>query len=379
MIGAMPEHVMIAGGGIGALEALLALQALGGDRVELSLLAPGRYVAYRALSVAEPFGGAAGPRYEWEEIAHERGVRWIPDTLSRVRAEDRALETVDGPPLRYDALLLALGARPEPALPGALTFAGPRDVLAVGDAIAKLEPGRPHRIVFAAVSGTAWTLPLYELALLTSAHGRRAGLDLAVELVTPESAPLGVFGAEASAEVARRLAQAGVRVRTGSFATEVREGVLYLELEGPLEADLVIALPALRGAAVPGLPQDERGFVAVDEHGRVRGLERVWAVGDMTTRPLKQGGLATQQADVAAADIAALAGASVDVRPYRPVLHGLLLTGAEPAFLERRPGARPASLAAAEPLWEPARKVVGHYAGPYLERLESTHKSRRRA
>jgi sulfide:quinone oxidoreductase len=375
----MPAHVVIAGGGIGALEALLALQALGGDRVELSVLAPGRFVAYRALSVAEPFGGAAAPRHEWEEIAHDRGVRWIADTLARVSAAERELETLEGPPLHYDSLLLALGARPESALPGALTFAGPRDVLEVGDAIASLDPARGHRIAFVAVSGTAWTLPLYELALLTSEHGRRAGLDLAVELVTPESAPLGVFGAEASAEVARRLAAADVHVRTGSFATEVHGGRLFLELEGPLAADLVIALPALRGTAVPGVPHDEHGFVAVDEHGRVRGLERVWAVGDMTTRPLKQGGLAAQQADVAAADIAAMAGASVEVRPYEPVLRGMLLTGAEPAFLERRPGSSPASRAAERPLWQPAHKVVGHYAGPYLERLEAAHRGRRRA
>jgi sulfide:quinone oxidoreductase len=96
----------------------------------------------------------------------------------------------------------------------------------------------------------------------------------------------------------------------------------------------------------------------------------VWAVGDMTTRPLKQGGLAAQQADVAAADIAALAGDALDVAPYRPALHGLMLTGAEPEFLRRRPGAWPESEAAPSPLWSPAQKVVGRYLGPYLESLD---------
>ena len=82
----------------------------------------------------------------------------------------------------YDALLLALGARPEPALTGAITFAGPRDVLAIRETIEALAPGRRHKIAFVAMAGTAWTLPLYELALMTAEYGQRHGLDLAIEL-----------------------------------------------------------------------------------------------------------------------------------------------------------------------------------------------------
>ena len=245
-------------------------------------------------------------------------------------------------------------------------------MIAVADAIAALVPGRRHTIAFVAAAGTAWTLPLYELALMTAEHGRRRGLDLAIELVTRESAPLGIFGAEASAAVAGRLADAGVGLRTGTFAQEVAEGKLWLELEGALDVDLVIALPPLGGPHVAGLPDEFDGFVPVDHFGRVRGVERVWAVGDMTTRPLKQGGLTAQQADVAAADIAAqVAGVDIDVRPYKPKLQGLLLTGAEPVFLERRPHAPPASEASDEFLWWPPHKVVGRHLGPYLESITS--------
>ena len=109
------------------------------------------------------------------------------------------------------------------------------------------DPGRQHRIAFVAMAGTAWTLPLYELALMTAAHGRRRGLDLAIELISRESAPLGIFGAEASAAVRRRLTDAGVRIRVGTFPTEYADGRLWLELEGPLDVDLVVALPRLRG------------------------------------------------------------------------------------------------------------------------------------
>jgi sulfide:quinone oxidoreductase len=360
--------VLIAGGGVGALEALLALQDLAGDRVRIALVTAGRFLTYRALSVAEPFGGEPAVHHEWQAIARERGVRWIPDAVTRVRPEERIVEMRDGPPETYDSLVLATGARPESVLPGALTFAGPRDVLAVGDALRALpRDGARRRAVFVAPVGVAWTLPLYELALMTARYAADSQLGLEVEIVTREDAPLGVFGAEASAAVSERLAAAGVRVRTAAFATEVADGALWLELQGPLEADLVIALPRLVGPRLPGLPHDEDGFVPVDRYGRVRGVERVWAVGDMTMRPLKQGGLAAQQADVAAADIAALAGADVRPTPYEPRLQGVLLTGGDPLYLERRPTAPPTSSAAEGFLWWPAHKIVGRRVAPYLE------------
>ena len=366
----MDPHVVIAGGGIGALEGLLALQKLAADPLRISVLTATRHLTYRALSVAEPFGGDPAPRYDWQFIARDRGVDWIPDMLESVRLEDRELITRDGPPVHYDALLLALGAQPRVAVPGALTFAGPRDVAAVRDALEALDPGRRHVVAFVAGTGVAWTLPLYELALMTAEYGRRHGLELRIELVTREAAPLDIFGAEASGAVAGRLAAAGVQLRAGTFAQEYDDGRLWLELEGPLDVDLAVALPLLAGPAVGGLPVTEGGFIPVDPYSRVRGVEHVWAAGDMTSRPIKHGGLTAQQADVAAADIAArVAGSSKPVHPYRPDLRGLLLTGADPVFLERRRGAPSRSEASSDFLWWPAHKVAGRHLAPYLARL----------
>jgi len=370
-MGCMPDRVLIAGGGIGALEGLLAVQAVGRELVRVTLVCASPHLTYRALSVEEPFGAPPAGHVAWEHVARDRGVELVHDVVTAVRADRRTVEMRDGPPLRYDSLLLAVGAVPEPPLPGALPFAGQRDVAAVADAIRGLEPGRAHRMVFVAPTPVAWTLPLYELALLTARHARQWGLDLQIEIVTREDAPLGVFGREASGQVAQQLDRAGIALRTVAFATAFEDGKLWLELEGPIDADLVIALPALRGRALPGLPADEHGFTPVDPYCRVRGLDRVWAVGDMTTRPLKQGGLATQQADVAAEDIAARAGAKATVHPYEPFLRGLLLTGDEPLFLERRPHAPSGSRARTEFLWWPPHKIVGRHAVRYLEQVSA--------
>src|SRR5207253_11110985 len=49
-------RVLIAGGGVAALEAALALRHVGDDRVSVTLIAPEPRFWYRPLAVVEPFG-----------------------------------------------------------------------------------------------------------------------------------------------------------------------------------------------------------------------------------------------------------------------------------------------------------------------------------
>jgi sulfide:quinone oxidoreductase len=85
----------------------------------------------------------------------------------------------------------------------------------------------------------------------------------------------------------------------------------------------------------------------------------------MTQFPLKQGGIATQQADVAAADIASRLGAEIEVPPFRPVLRGLLLTGMVARYLRAEPKSG-GSVADTVPLWWPPAKIAGRYLAPFL-------------
>ena len=71
-----------------------------------------------------------------------------------------------------------------------------------------------------------------------------------------------------------------------------------------LTCDRVVHLPLLSGPNCPGVPCDANGFVLVDDAFRVRDDDDVFAVGDATAGPYKQGGLAAQQADVVAEQIA---------------------------------------------------------------------------
>jgi sulfide:quinone oxidoreductase len=116
----------------------------------------------------------------------------------------------------------------------------------------------------------------------------------------------------------------------------------------------------------------EGGFVPVDDYCRVRGLgERVFAAGDMTDFPVKHGGLGAQMADVAAAGIATQAGDAPVPEPLRPVIRGVLHTGAAPVYLTARmEDGRMQSEATTERAWPPDEKVVAEELGPFLASLE---------
>jgi sulfide:quinone oxidoreductase len=374
----MPDRseLLIVGGGPAALEAALAVQRLAGERIHVTLLSDRDAFVYRPVAVAEPFGLATPERFSLLGIAAERGIDFVSGALAEVDASGHRVLCGDGRWLSYDALLLALGARPAEAVPGALTFRGPQDSARLREALLALEHGTPSRVAFVAGPETGWTLPLYELALLTARWSTER--DLAVEpwVVTYEHRPLSVFGERATTDVAALLADAGIRLWTGAFAEAVEDGRLWVSIEGGLPVDLAVALPRFFGPAIRGLPHDADGFVEVDEHSRVRGAEDVFAAGDMTSRPLKQGGLATQQADVAAAAIAAAAGADVEAERYRPVLRAMLLTGERPRYLRHTRTDR-GQLSDDAPWWPP-HKIAGRELAPYLTahpelRLESAH------
>jgi sulfide:quinone oxidoreductase len=143
--------------------------------------------------------------------------------------------------------------------------------------------------------------------------------DLELTIVEPDPPTLARAGDRAVQLVAEELERAQISRVSANQLTVEREPQLTLVAHPSrrkLRVDRVLAMPMLRGRTIDGIPGDHDGLIEVDAHGRVSGLERVWAAGDCTSLPLKSGGLSTEQADVAAQDIAALAGAAVERRSF---------------------------------------------------------------
>jgi sulfide:quinone oxidoreductase len=247
-----------------------------------------------------------------------------------------------------------------------MTFRGPEDRQKLEEIVDEALTGKVRSIVFALPTLSAWPLPLYELALMTKLRLEDAGSTrVSVDFVTPEAAPLSVFGGRASSAMASLLATRGITVHDRTTPVAFRDGALVIVPGLAVRADRVVALPTPKGRALPGIPTDAQGFVQTDEFGRVGVQADVYAVGDMTSFPLKQGGIATQQADAAAEAVAAAAGADLTPQPFRPVLRGLLLTGLTPRYMRSNP-LDASSEVDSEPLWWPPGKIVGKYLSPFL-------------
>ena len=360
-------RIVVAGGGVAGLEACLALRSfLGEPDLDIALLCREDRFEYRPLAVLEPFQGAPAWSMKLERFAADQDVRLVVDALAGVDPDRHVAITAYSGRLSYDALLVCVGARPVRALPGAITFRGGRDAAAVRAALDAVQPGEAATIAFAVPFGAFWTLPLYELAILTAARLQTRGTRAQVVITSPEGAPLEAFGTAASTAVAQLLDAHGIEFTSHARAVTADAGELELDDGRRIATTAVVTLPGLVGRRVSGIPQDSEGFIAVDEHGRVPGTDGIYAAGDVTTFPLKQGGLATQQADAAAEAMLAALGLPIVPRPFDPVLKGVLYTDHEPAYLRARVAAGAGSEPRPYSMWWPPSKIAGRHLAPYL-------------
>ena len=367
-------RVLVAGGGVAGLETLMALRALAGERVDITILAPELRFINRSMSVEQPFRRQRMRGIRLEKIAAEFGAGWHQGALDRVEPERHRVVSKAGEQFAYDVLVLAVGARPECRWrsPFVLTYRDGRDGAGYRLLVHQLREGRVNRLAFVRPAGPSWPLPLYDLALLTAAEcarQRRSAVELS--LVTPEEEPLGIFGSTASAAIRGLLQERGIALHTSSYGVPGAPGWLDVSPgERRVPVDRVVALPRLVGPRLRGVPADRDGFLQTDAHGRLVGLDGVFAAGDATDFPVKQGGLAAQQADAVAETLAASVGVDIEPQPFRPVLRGVLLTGGPARYLHAdiSGGAGDHSMLASEALWWPPNKLCGRYLAPYLSR-----------
>jgi sulfide:quinone oxidoreductase len=176
------------------------------------------------------------------------------------------------------------------------------------------------------------------------------------------------LGPASGEQISSLLREAGVEVHCGRAPAAVEEEALLLADGSRIDASVVVALPELEVSEISGLPQGRHGFIPTDAGMAVDGLERVWAAGDATWFPIKQGGIAAQQADVAAAGIALAAGVDVEIPPLRPIVRVAMLTDTGPEFFRSELAAEAEPAEGDFPLWWPPGKVAGRWLAPYLAR-----------
>lgn len=313
-----PHGVLIAGGGVAALEAALSIRELAGDAAHVTILTNATDIIVRPLTPRAPFDEADEVTLELAPLVAATGATLVSDRLARVNVEDRTVSTDGEATLPYDALLVAVGAGPR------VRHALATDVTAeqaaeLGEALlGRIDDGSVRRATFIVPARASWPLPLYELLLRAAEHARSAAPDATLRLVTAESAPLASMGKAISADTLARLEALGITVLVSSQAAIADGGLVTVSRGGSkteLASDVVYSLPEVRGPETPGLPRDQYGHLPVDRFGRVRRSDRVFAVGDAADGQLKLAGLAAAQASAVSHGLLANAELGLLPRP----------------------------------------------------------------
>ena len=117
------QRVVIAGGGVAALEGCLALrERLSAADLEITLLSPGQRFDYRPLSVLQPFRGISRWSVALSTFAADQDVTIVNDALTAIAPHARVAVTGAGDEIPYDAMLVATGGHAADAVPGALSL-----------------------------------------------------------------------------------------------------------------------------------------------------------------------------------------------------------------------------------------------------------------
>lgn len=364
--------ILIAGGGVAALETLLALHERLGTSRRVTLLAPHTDFRYRPLTA---YGGLVpGPRtpLDLRAVAAEHGTEFVHDQLMTVRPDAFEATTPNGLRIAYEALVVAIGAVAINPFPGAVTLGLPRDEAAFEAFVGRVRDGALERVVVVVPPRLGWTLPAYEAALLL----RHASAALQITVTTPEEAPMERFGPEIAAAIGERLRDRRIDFCPETFPVTVADGQLWVRSHGLVTADAVVALARPGGPIISGLPIDPLGFIPVDDVSRVIGTTGIWAAGDAAAHHTKQGGFALQQAEAASNDIVAtLTGTPSDVTAPAPplVMRAELLDGDRVLYLRaEQQDDRWRGVASWDPLWEPPAKIAGGRLTDYLAKREAT-------
>ncbi|MBA3903698.1 MAG: pyridine nucleotide-disulfide oxidoreductase [Rhodocyclaceae bacterium] len=248
-----------------------------------------------------------------------RGVEFRQGSVTRIDPAGRQVE-IDGQAIGADALVVALGAEYAPeTIPGlsegGLTFYTLEGAAAVRDALAEFTGGRI--VILTAAPMYKCPAAPYEAALLVEDFLRRRGLrdSTTIKFFAAEPQPMAVAGPEVGAAVRGMIEARGIAYHPEHQVKTVDSVARRIDFANGVSADfdLLLYVPPHRAPAVAreaGLT-NEAGWIPVDRHTLQTKFDGVFAIGDITTIPLKMGRplpkagvFAHGQAETVAANIA---------------------------------------------------------------------------
>ena len=300
----MVNTVVIAGGGVAGLTAAAELRATlpSEDRiilidrsftVGLGLSALWVLRGWRSVDeVVRPMDPRSLP-----------GVELLTGTISHIDPQTRTVHLDDDRSLTYDALLLALGAAlDEAAVPGlpealdgesAFQFYTPAGAAELHSRLGSFDRGR----LMVLVASAPYRCPAapYEAAFLMAdmLGDRFTSGSVAIDVYSPDPLPMPVAGETVGRELVRLMDQQGIRFHGAMTTTHVDPAsrTVHFSDDSTATYDLAAAVPPHVSPlkTILGAAAGTSGWVPVESGSLATSLERVWAVGDVTSLPVATG------------------------------------------------------------------------------------------
>lgn len=317
-------NLLILGGGFGGVVCAERLAQTLSEEHSITLVArDDRFIFYPAL-VRLAFGHAAleDISYDLREAMLDRRIRFIEAEVAHVDPRERRVVLARGEiagEINYDYLVCALGRRlATERVSGFYEYAHhlltPEAALKFGEAVKNFHHG--HAIV-GYCRDARLSVPAYEaaFALARALKERGEREQTRITLLSPEPPGDSLGGPEMARALRNALAEHGVEFLPDFPVAQASPGAVSTEAGHYLNYDLLMLVPPFQGPSAmhgTGLT-DADGYVAVDRTMRVRGVDRMYAVGDCVSLPgPKMGHMAVNQAEVAARNLAA----EIEGRPF---------------------------------------------------------------
>ncbi|MDH5750796.1 MAG: FAD-dependent oxidoreductase [Deltaproteobacteria bacterium] len=309
--------VLVAGGGFAGLETAFYLRLKLKDRVDITLVSDKDHFLYKPNTIYIPFGmDPEKLKIPLTLPTKKQNMKFIQAQARGVNPESRLLETSQGD-LPYDYLVLATGSRMRPEeIPGmsqyAQTIFTPDEMLKLRASLGALKErareGKRQKLLFLVPPNNKCSGPLYEIVFMADYWLREQGVRDNVDITysTYEKGFIQAFGPRLDGFVTDEFSRLGIDGHR-EYAVEriTASEVVYRNGES-LPYDVLVSFPPyMASTPFPGLPADDRGFIATElETRKVQGYPEIYAPGDNGDFPVKQAFMAFLQADATASHLA---------------------------------------------------------------------------
>ncbi|MEJ2595750.1 MAG: FAD-dependent oxidoreductase, partial [bacterium] len=315
----MKRHIVILGGGIAGVEAAIRMRKY---NYQVTLVSDRDFLFIYPISIWIPFGIR---RFDQASIpliklGTKHGFQVVIDEFEDIDIQNNTVQFKSSA-LSYDFLILAIGmGKLKPAgIENTFSICGqPEQSLAIKKRLNELVEKGHGRIAIgfggnpkdkSAVRGG----PAFEMLFNFSTFLKRKGIrdQFEITLFAPMPEPGKRMGANAIAKMPAYFKRYGIQTKIGSKITAFIKGEIRFEDGSHLESDLTLFIPGGNGhpkMKEAGLPTNEAGFVRIDDHCKVEGIDNIYAVGDVAALggpewAAKQGHTAEIMAQVAVYNI----------------------------------------------------------------------------